>query len=104
VDDSFKTSIVKLIIKGDVEEALRNLSERFKVKPPKIRVGTVKGHRKASAVYRQYDKTIYASNREALYNPMIILHEYYHYLQSELYGKKGNEKYADKFAKDFIQA
>ncbi len=102
MNDPFKTSIVLLIIEGDVEEALRNLSERFKVNPPKIIVGTVKGHRKACAVYRQSDKTIYASSREALYNPMIILHEYYHYLQSELYGKRGNEKYADKFAKDFI--
>ena len=76
VDDSFKISIVRLIIKGDVEEALENLSQRFKVKPPRIRVGTVKGHRKACAVYHQSDKTIYASNREVLYNPLIVLHEY----------------------------
>ena len=90
------------MINGDVEEALDRLSKSFKVKSPKIRVGTVKGHRKASAAYRQSNKTIYASNRKVLYDPKIILHEYYHYLQSELYGKRGSEKYANKFAKDFI--
>ena len=88
MEDFSKVSIIRLIIKGDVKEALNKLSESFKVKSPKIRVGTVKGHRKAGAAYRQANKTIYASNREVLYDPMIILHEYYHHLQSELW-KKG---------------
>ncbi|KON27715.1 hypothetical protein AC481_04070 [miscellaneous Crenarchaeota group archaeon SMTZ-80] len=95
-------SIVKMIVQGNIGEALVKLSEKFKVEQPKIRVGTVKGHRKAYAVFHQSDKTIYVSNREFLHNPMIVLHEYYHYLQTELYGKKGNEKSANKFAKDFI--
>ena len=102
LEDSFKASIVRSMIKGDVEEALDRLSKSFKVKSPKIRVGTVKGHRKAGAVYHQSNQTIYASNRKVLYDPMIILHEYYHYLQSELYRKRGSEKHANKFAKDFV--
>ena len=102
MDDYFKMSIVRMIVQGNAEEALVRLSEKFKVKQPKIRVGTVKGHRKAYAVFHQSDKTIYISNREFLHNPMIVLHEYYHYLQTELYGKKGNEKSANKFAKDFF--
>ena len=102
MDDAFKISVVHLIVKGDVEEALQQLSEYFDVKAPKIRVGTIKGHRKASAVYQQSNRTIYASSRESLLNPIIVLHEFYHHLQLELYGKKGNEKYANKFASDFV--
>ena len=67
-----------------------------------IRVGTVKGHRKAGMVYHQSNKNIYASNRKVLYNPMIILHEYYNYIQSELYGKRESEKYVNKLTKDVI--
>ncbi|MCW4032141.1 MAG: hypothetical protein NWF08_01975 [Candidatus Bathyarchaeota archaeon] len=102
MDDYFKISIVKMIVHGNIEEALVKLSEKFKVEQPKIRVGTVKGHRKAYAVFQQSDMTIYFSNQEFLHNPMIVLHEYYHYLQTVLYGKKGNEKSANKFAKDFM--
>jgi hypothetical protein len=100
--DSVKAKVVELILRGDVGDALDELSKRYAIKSPKIRVGTVKGHRKAWAVYRQRDKTIYGSSREVLLNPFIVLHEYYHYLQSERYGKKGNEKYANKFAQDFF--
>ena len=91
-----------MMAQGNIEEALVKLSEKFKVEQPKIRAGTIKGHRKAYAVFHQSDKTIYFSNREVMHSPMIVLHEYYHYLQTELYGKKGNEKSANKFAKDFI--
>ncbi len=100
--DSVKARVVELILRGDVGDALDELSRGYAIKSPKIRVGTVKGHRKVWAVYHQRDKTIYGSSREVLLNPFIVLHEYYHYLQSERYGKKGNEKYANKFAQDFF--
>jgi hypothetical protein len=89
-------------MEGNVEEAFEKVSEMFNIKPPRIKVGTVKRHRKAVAVYCQQNKTIYASNSEILRNPYVMLHEYYHHLQSELHGEKGGEKKANRFAKDFI--
>jgi hypothetical protein len=70
-----------------------------------LRVGTVKGRRKtALAVYVHEKNTIYASNSDMLYNPFVILHEFYHHIRSKSGEHKGTEKNADAFAIEFMKS
>ena len=105
IDDSIKANVVHLILEKKPEQALEFLATLYKVKNPKLRVGTVKKRRKtALAVYVHKENTIYASNSDILYNPFVILHEFYHHIRSKSGVHKGTEKNADAFAKEFIQS
>ncbi len=97
--------VVWLILNGKVEKALELLAEHYSVDVPKIEVGLPKGRKKkALGCYNAKKGTISVSNSDTLKEPFIILHEFYHHLRTALDTKhKGTEKYADKFAKDFIQ-
>jgi len=104
-DDSIKSKIVYLILEKEPEKALEILATLYKVKNPKLRVGTVKKRRKtALAVYVHKDNTIYASNSDILYNPFVILHEFYHHIRSKSGEHRGTEKNADAFASEFIKS
>jgi hypothetical protein len=75
------------------------------VERPKLGVGVVKGRSKGVlAVYSANRKEILAAKREYLYDPFTILHEFYHHLRYFGGIHRGTEKYADRFAIDFIQA
>jgi hypothetical protein len=75
------------------------------VERPKLGVGVVKGRSKGVlAVYTANRKEILAAKREYLYDPFTILHEFYHHLRYFAGEHRGTEKYADKFALDFIAA
>jgi len=105
VDESIKAKVVQLILEKEPEQALELLATLYKVKNPKLRVGTVKKRRKtALAVYVHKDNTIYASNSDMLYNPFVILHEFYHHIRSKSGEHKGTEKNADLFANEFIKS
>jgi hypothetical protein len=106
LEQRFKTIIVWLILNGKTEKALHLLAERYGVNVPKIEVGLPKGQKKkALGCYNGKHKTISVLNSEVLKNPFIILHEFYHHLRTNLDAKhKGTEKYANEFAKQFIQA
>src|SRR5574341_147345 len=105
IDDSTKAKAVRLILTKQPEQALELLSTLYKIKNPKLRVGTVKGRRKtALAVYVHEKNTIYASNSDILYNPFVILHEFYHHIRSKSGEHKGTEKNADAFAIEFIKS
>lgn len=81
------------------------LSEYYKVERPKLSVGVIGGRSKGVlAVYSARRKEILAINSEYLYDPFTILHEFYHHLRYFGSKHRGTEKYADKFASDFIQA
>jgi hypothetical protein len=57
------------------------------------------------ACYVANKRTIYVSDREVLCNPRVILHEFYHHLRTAADAKhKGTEKYANNFAKEFVEA
>ena len=103
-DLKFKALIVHLILNSKVEEALRLLSEHYKISIPKIKIGMPKGHVKNAACYVGKTKTIYFSRREALNNPLIVLHEFYHHLRNMTDWHGGIEKNADKFAESFLEA
>lgn len=102
----FEALIVWLILNGKVEKGLELLAEHYSVDVPKIKVGLPKGRKKrALGCYNAKKGTIFVLNSDTLKEPFIILHEFYHHLRTALDTKhKGTEKYADKFAKDFIQA
>jgi hypothetical protein len=49
------------------------------------------------------NKTIHVLNSDVLKDPFVILHEFYHHLRTSIDRKhRGTEKYASKFARDFI--
>ena len=98
--------VVWLILNGEAERALGLLSEHFNVRMPSIKVGLPKGHRStALGCYSSKDRTISVLNCDAMKEPFIIIHEFYHHLRTSADARhKGTEKYADKFAKEFIEA
>jgi hypothetical protein len=96
---------VYLILNKKTEEALQNLSKFYKVTPPEITVGTIKGKRRTVyAVYVQRESKIYCINSDIFYNPFIVLHEFYHHIRTKGSIHRGSEKYANMYAKSFINS
>ncbi len=105
--DNFKPAVVWLILNGRTEEALTLLSNNYKVRTPKLKVGLPKKHKiKAFGCYTAKNETISVLNSDILVNPFVIIHEFYHHLRSKSVDKmhKGTEKNADRFAMEFIEA
>jgi len=96
--------VVHLILSGKVEEALEQLAKQYNVSSPRIHVGLPRRHGvKTLGCYTAKNQTIHVSNSDALRNPFIILHEFYHHLRTSVDKKhRGTEKYASQFARDFI--
>jgi hypothetical protein len=104
-DDITKAKIVYLILNKKTEEPLQNLSKFYKVTPPEITVGTIKGKRRTVyAVYVQRESKIYCINSDIFYNPFIVLHEFYHHIRTKGGIHRGSEKYANMYAKNFIDS
>ncbi len=102
VDGVFKAEIVRLILIHDAEKALASLAERYDVDAPSLRVGIPKGHVTASGCYVLEKETIYVATSDGLVDPFLILHEFYHHLRSVSGRHKGTERYADRFAREYI--
>lgn len=102
-DREFKARIVHLILSKKPEEALESLAIFYHVGTVDLRVGIPKGHVRAAGCYISTKKTIFVSDRDNLYNPYVILHEFYHHLRTHV-KHKGTEKYANKFADEYIQS
>jgi hypothetical protein len=98
-----KTRIVQLIREGRPEKALELLSEKYGVKPPRLRTGTVKGHRNVTGCYVAKEQTIYVSDSKMLSEPHVLLHEFYHHLRWMEGEFSGSERHAGKFAKEFLK-
>lgn len=103
-EELFRAKIVHLILSKKTEEALECLSQYYHLATPKLKVGMPKGHGKNAGCYIASKKAIHISNRNNLYNPYLILHEFYHHLRTHNLKHRGTEKYADKFAKDYVEA
>ncbi len=103
-EELFKAKIVQLIITRRTEEALNSLSRFYSVDEVDLRVGIPKGHIKVAGCYVSSKKTIFVSNADFLYNPYVILHEFYHHLRTHNAEHRGTEKHADRFANDFVEA
>ena len=97
--------MVGTILDSNPDLALDMLCEHYRVERPKLRIGLVRGRNKGvQAVYSARRKEIMAANREFLYDPFTILHEFYHHLRYFGDDHRGTEKYADRFAIDYICA
>lgn len=104
-EDQMKAVVVALILDSKTEEAIDALSKWYKVSRPKLGIGVVEGKTKGvAAVYSQKRKEILAARREFLYDPFVMIHEFYHHLRSVSGRHRGTEKQADRFALDFIAA
>ena len=102
-EDQMKAYVVALIFDSNPEEAIRVLSRWYKVSIPKLGIGVVEGKTKGvAAVYSQNRKEILAARREYMYNPFVMIHEFYHHLRSASGKHRGTEKQADRFALDFV--
>jgi len=100
----FRARVISLILTNDAEIALELLSQHYKVARPKLKVGMPKRYSKKLACYVAKKQTIHVSRSEILHNPHVILHEFYHHLRNFTDSQRGIEKYADKFAKDYLKA
>ncbi len=105
LDELTKAKIVQMILDKKTEEALQSLGEFYKVNPPQIVVGTIKGKRKTVyAVYVQKERRIYCINSDIFYNPFIVLHEFYHHIRTTGGIHRGSEKHANMYAKSFVDS
>ena len=106
LEQRFKAIIVWLILNGKVERALEILAKKHRVRVPIIEVGLPKrDKRKALGCYNGKKRMISVLNSDTLKNPFVILHEFYHHLRTSDDAKhRGTEKYANAFAKEFIEA
>ena len=100
----FRAKVVYLIVSKDTEKALEMLSSQYSVVVPKLKVGMPKRHSKNPACYVVKTRTIHVSRREILWNPHVILHEFYHHLRSVSNAQGGIEKYANRFAANYLEA
>ena len=102
-EELFKTKIVYLILSQKPEEALESLGKYYHVEIPRLKVGMPKRHGKYAGCFDSSKKTIFVSDRDNLYNPHLILHEFYHHLRTDDGKHRGTEKHANKFAEEYIE-
>ena len=102
VDGRFKAGIVHLILTHDAEKALVSLAERYNVDTPSLKVGIPRGHVTVAGCYVLEKETIYVANSDGLTDSFLILHEFYHHLRSVSGRHLGTERYADRFAREYI--
>lgn len=104
-ESKMKAFVVALILDSKTEAAIGVLSRWYRVSEPRLGVGVFEGRTKGvAAVYSQRRKEILAAKREYLYDPFVMIHEFYHHLRSTGGKHRGTEKQADKFALEFIAA
>lgn len=100
----FKAKIVQMILIKDSANAIRALSRHYRIEEPHLKVGMPKRYSKKVGCYVSKTKTIHVINQNFLDNPFVILHEFYHHLRTHDREHRGTEKYANRFAEDFIKA
>lgn len=103
-DSGFRAEIVRLISSDrNPEQAIEALSRHYNVQRPSLRMGLPKGESKALGCYLERDKTIYISKQEHLYDPYVIIHEFYHHLRNVSGKHRGTERHAKEFALAFLR-
>ena len=98
--------VVWLILNGRTDEALTRLAKGFGTMAPRVKVGLPKGRKKqVLGCYEAKSRTIRLLDSGRLSDPFVVLHEFYHHLRTDVSERhRGNEKYANQFAKEFIDA
>jgi hypothetical protein len=104
-EERMKAVAVWLILDSKPEDAISLMCKWYRVSSPRLLVGVLEGKTKrVAAVYSVQRREIRAARREYLYDPFVIIHEFYHHLRSTSGKHRGTEKQADRFALDFIAA
>lgn len=103
-EQSFKAKVVLLILEKKVEEALEALSQRYRIAVPRLKVGMPKRSGGKAGCYISATKTIHVASMERLYDPFLILHEFYHHLRTQGGKHRGTEQHANKFAQEYVAA
>ena len=98
----FKARVVQLILEKRVEAALEALSEHYRVAVPRLKVGMPKRSGGKAGCYVSATKTVHVASVERLYDPFVILHEFYHHLRTQGGKHRGTEKHANKFAQEYV--
>ena len=101
----FQARIVRTIrLERNPEAAIEELSDHYRVKKPDLRMGLPKGERRALGCYVRKDNTIYISSQQYLYDPYVIIHEFYHHLRNVSGKHRGTERHAEQFALGFLRS
>ncbi len=102
-EKEFQEKVVRLIsIDKKPEEALDLLCVHYRVEKPLLRIGLPKGEKRALGCYVQRERAIYISREEYLYDPYVLIHEFYHHLRNVGGQHRGTERHAKKFALSFL--
>lgn len=101
-EHEFKVTIVRLIVTKRADEAIKLLSAHYNVDAPRLKVGMPKQSVRNVGCYVSRTRTIHVMNREKLEDPFVVLHEFYHHLRTQGGKHRGTERYADAFARGFI--
>ena len=100
----FQDRVVQLIsIERRPEDALELLSKHYRVDMPALRIGLPRGEKRALGCYVHREKTIYISSQEYLYDPYVLIHEFYHHLRNVGGKHRGTERHAKEFALSFLR-
>ena len=104
-ENPFRVRIVHLIRdEKNPEAAIDELSNYYHIERPGLRMGLPKGEKRALGCYVQRDRTIYISNYDYLYDPYVIIHEFYHHLRNVSGKHRGTERHAKEFALAFLRS
>ena len=104
-EHEFRQKVVRLIlVERQPEQAIDLLSEHYRVERPALRIGLPRGEKKALGCYVQRERTIYISNSRYLYDPYVLIHEFYHHLRNVGGKHRGTERHAKEFALSFLDA
>jgi hypothetical protein len=85
------------------EEALDALCAHYHVERPTLRIGLPKGEKRALGCYVHRERTIYMSSEEYLFDPYVLIHEFYHHLRHVGGKHRGTERHARDFALAFLR-
>ncbi len=103
-DAEFRAKVVRLIVSlRNPEKAIGELSSHYRVERPSLRMGLPKGEKRALGCYVHREKTIYLADSNSLYDPYVVIHEFYHHLRSVSGKHRGTEKHAREFALSFLR-
>ena len=101
---AFQAKIVGMIVRARrPEEALDALCVHYRVEKPGLRIGLPKGEKTALGCYVHRDRTIYMSSEEYLFDPYVLIHEFYHHLRHVGGKHRGTERHARDFALGFLK-
>src|SRR5438093_12779139 len=70
---------------------------------PALRIGLPRGEKRALGCYVHREKTIYISSQEYLYDPYVLIHEFYHHLRNVGGKHRGTERHAKEFALSILR-